>query len=74
MDAAAQAEITITETMIEAGLDALIRYRGDGDVLTVTEIARAILRQLPGSTERQAKHEPSHPPLIKPRDVPFRRA
>lgn len=44
--------IEITKKMLDAGLDALILNRGD-DVLTVTEIAQAILRQLPASTERQ---------------------
>lgn len=44
-------EIEITPQMIEAGLQALFEFRGEGDVLLVTEILRAALRQQQEVTE-----------------------
>lgn len=43
-----ETEPEITPEMVDAGLQALFEFRGDGDVVLVTEIARAVLRQLSG--------------------------
>ncbi len=46
-------EIVVSQEMLLAGLDVLLEFRGDGDVQLVTEIARAVLRQLREASEQR---------------------